>query len=66
MSEKITLLAAFIEEYEWVRDCMAEMQERPEVYNQCDHEGLPYSMMILKNIAENAGVTLPKRERSND
>jgi hypothetical protein len=52
------LLVAFMEEYEWVKACMDEMKEKPDVYNKVDHDGLPYAMMVLKTIAEKAKINL--------
>jgi hypothetical protein len=52
------LLDAFMEEYEWVRDCIKEMEKNPKMYNAEDHSALPRYMEILKIIAKNAGLSL--------
>jgi hypothetical protein len=52
------LLGVFMEEYEWVRDCLQEMEKNPKMYNAEDHSALPRYMEILKIIAKNAGISL--------
>ncbi len=50
--DKTKLLKAFGEEYEWTKSCINEMKEKPNIYTEIDHCGLPYAFDILNSILE--------------
>lgn len=41
---------AFIEQYEWIRDCCKEMEEKPSIYTSEDKIGLPYAKQLFEAV----------------
>ena len=48
------LLAAFVEESEWIEAECAAMEAKPETYHADDRVGLPYMRTIMRSVKDRA------------